>query len=142
MATQFHEDFHRSDEVPRSSERSFGLTFAAVFALIGLLPLLNNHSVRWWAVMVAAAFAGLGLLAPRALARLNRLWMAIGHLLNRIVSPIVMGLLFVVAVVPTGLWLRLTGKDPLRLKRDPVTRTYWLPRMPPGPAADSFKNQF
>lgn len=143
MASQFHEDLSRSeDSEPRASERSFGLVFTAVFALVAFLPLLKDGNVRWWALIFALVFAGLALAAPRALAPLNRIWMAFGKLLHRIVGPIVLGLLFLIAVVPTGLILRIRGADPLRLKRDPAATTYWLPRVPPGPAPTSFKNQF
>ena len=72
MTDQTHEDFRREGDEPRASERSFGLVFAGVFALVGLLPLLNGHAVRWWALGVAAAFAALAFVAPRALAPLNR----------------------------------------------------------------------
>jgi predicted membrane metal-binding protein len=142
MATQLHENFRRDDAAPRASERSFGLVFAAVFALIGLWPLLNGDTPRWWSLGIALAFAGLAFLAPRALAPLNRIWMAIGRILHRIVSPVMLGVLYGVAVVPTGLYLRLRGIDPLRLKMDRAATTYWQRRTPPGPPSDSFKNQF
>ncbi len=143
MTSQFHEDLSRAqDGEPRASERSFGLVFTAVFALIGLLPLLNGSDMRGWALIVAAIFAILALTAPRILAPLNRIWMAFGKFMHRIVSPVVLGLLFLIAAVPTGLMLRIRGLDPLRLKRDPAAKSYWLPRDPPGPAAGSFKNQF
>src|SRR5438128_276753 len=116
MSTQFHEDFQRAGDAPGGSNRSFGLVFAAVFLLIALLPLLAGHPVRWWAVIVAVIFAGLGITAPQVLTPLNRAWIWVGRVLNRIVSPVVMALLFALAVVPTGLLLKLTGKDPLRLK--------------------------
>lgn len=143
MTSQFHEDLNRDgDNEPRASERSFGLVFTAVFVLVGLTPLLKGHDVRWWALIVALAFGILAFAAPRLLAPLNRIWMAFGKLLHRIVSPVVLGLLYCVAVVPTGLILRIKGSDPLRLKRDPAAKSYWLPRTPPGPATGSFKNQF
>jgi predicted membrane metal-binding protein len=142
MSVQFHEDLARASVEPRASERSFGLVFAAVFALLALWPLVNGRGARWWAFGVAGLFLALAFVAPVLLRPLNRLWMALGRLLNRIVSPVVMAFLYIVAVVPTGLALRLSGKDPLRLRRDPGAASYWLPRQPPGPPPDSFKNQF
>ena len=85
------------------------------------------------------AFLILALAAPKLLAPLNRAWMAFGRLLNRIVSPIVMALLFVVAVVPTGVALRLMGRDPLRLKFDKGATTYWQRREQ---ISKSFADQF
>lgn len=140
MTAQFHEDLSRSDAGPSASDKSFGLVFTGVFVVVALLPLFAERPARLWALIVAAAFGILAFVAPRLLAPLNRIWMAFGKLPHKIVSPVVLGLLFLVAVVPTGLILRIRGLDPLRLKRDPAAKTYWLPRAPPAP--NSFKNQF
>jgi hypothetical protein len=142
MSAQFHEHLQHDDAAPRASDRSFGVVFTVVFAIVGLLPLLDGHAVRWWALGIAAAFAALAFIRPALLAPLNRVWMAFGKLLHKFVSPLILGLLFLIAVVPTSLWLRLRGADPLRLKPDPSAPSYWLPRDPPGPARASFKNQF
>ncbi len=124
----FHEDFKRTADEPKASERSFGLVFSAVFALVAFLPLLDHHAVRWWSVVVAAAFLILALAAPRVLAFPNLLWMKLGKLLHMIVSPVVMSALFIVAVVPTAVILRLMGRDPLRLKLDKKAASYWQKR--------------
>ena len=139
MSIQLHEELRRDESEQRASEKSFGVVFTVVFAAIGLWPLLDGGTARWWALATGALFLALAFTAPRALAPLNTIWMAIGKVLHRIVSPVMLGLLYTLAVVPTGLYLRLTGADPLRLKRDPAARSYWLPRED-GPS--SFKNQF
>jgi len=114
MTSQLHEDLSREIDEPHGSDRSFGFVFATVFALIALLPLLHGHALRLWALAPAAAFLILALAAPKVLAPLNRVWMAVGRLLNRIVSPVVMAVLFLVAVVPTGIVLKLTPRaDPI-----------------------------
>ena len=124
------------------SNRSFGLVFAVFFAIIGLWPAIHAAPVRWWALAVAAAFAGVAFLAPRLLQPLNRLWFAFGMLLHHVVNPIVMAAMFYCAILPTALLLRALGKDLLRLKRDPGAASYWIPRQPPGPEAGSMKKQF
>ncbi len=141
-APHHHESIHRSDAPPKASERSFGIVFTVVFALIGLLPLFSGGGVRIWALAIAALFLILAFAAPNLLKPLNRAWMALGNLLHKIVSPLVLGLLFLIAVVPTGLFLRLSRKDPLRLKLDKSAKTYWQERTPPGPPPGSLKNQF
>jgi saxitoxin biosynthesis operon SxtJ-like protein len=133
-----HEDFSRHEDFKPSSDRSFGLVIATVFLVIAFWPL----TVRWWALAVAAVFAALALTWTAALAPLNKWWTKLGVLLYRVVSPIALGLLFYVAVVPVGLLMRVLGKDPLRLRRDPDAASYWIDRTPPGPTPESMKNQF
>lgn len=137
-----HEDYARKNDVKMGSNRSFGIVFAVVFAIIGLAPLWGGGPVRIWAVSIAATFLAVALIYPAALASLNRLWFRFGMLLNRITTPLIMGLLFYVTVTPTALIMRALGKDPLRLKLDPSAKTYWIAREPPGPAPDSIKQQF
>jgi hypothetical protein len=136
-------EFQAREEVHKtSSNRGFGLVFAAFFALLGGLS-LYEHGSRWpiW-FGLAAVFAAAALLVPHLLAPLNRIWAKFGLLLHAVVSPLILGILFFLCITPIGFLMRLSGKDPLRLKLDPDATSYWLPRQPPGPAGDSFKNQF
>jgi len=113
-----------------------------VFAIIGLWPLLDGAGARWWSLAIALGFAVAALAWPRMLAPLNRLWFKFGLLLNRIVSPLVMGLLFYLVVTPIAVAMRMAGKDPLRLKSDAQARSYWIEREPPGPSPETIKNQY
>jgi hypothetical protein len=137
-----HESFARAADVRIASERSFGIVFCVVFLVIGLWPLVRSDGPRWWSLAVAAAFLAAAFLLPKALAPLNRSWARFGLLLHRITNPIVMGLVFFLAVTPTALMMKLLGKDPLRRRIDPAAKTYWIERTPPGPAPDSMRNQF
>jgi hypothetical protein len=137
-----HESFERDDQVEGSSNRSFGLVFAAVFAIVGLFPLAFGGGVRTWALLAGAGFAAVALARPALLAPLNRLWLKLGLLLHRVVSPIMLGIMFFAVVTPIGLLMRALGKDPLRLKRDRSADSYWIPREPPGPTPESLKDQF
>ena len=128
--------------VGRSSDRNFGVVIAAFFALIAITPLLHGGSVRFWAIGLSAAFLTCALLVPRLLSPLNVAWHRLGLAMHAVVNPIVMGLIFYGAVVPTGFVLRLRGKDLLRLKWDANTKSYWIPRSPPGPAPGSMSKQF
>lgn len=144
MSDQFglHEDFGRTDPVKRSSDRATGLVFAAVFAIIALWPLWKSGAVREWALITAAAITIVALAIPRALGPLSRAWHGLGLVLHRVVNPLVMGLLFYLTVTPTGLLMRLFGKDPLRLRFDPEAKSYWIERQPPGPAPETMRHQF
>lgn len=137
-----HEDFARDDEVKAGTERAFGIVFAVVFALIGLAPLWSGEAVRAWSLIIAGAFLVAALARPRLLAPLNRLWFLFGKALHRVVSPLVMGLIFFIAVTPTALIMRLVGKDPLNRRFEPKAQTYWIDRHPPGPEPETMKNQF
>ena len=138
----FHEDFGRSGPIKRASNRATGFVFAAVFAIIALWPLWTSGAIREWALIIAAALAVVTLAIPRALGPLNRAWQGLGVVLHRVVSPLVMGLLFYLTVTPTGLLMRLFGKDPLRLRLDPEAKSYWIERRPPGPAPETMRQQF
>jgi len=128
-------------KIQMGSERGFGLVMAVVFAIVGLLPLIGGGGLRLWALAVGLVFLGLALLYPRALRRLNILWFKFGLLLGRIVTPVVMTVLFVVTVVPTGLIMRALGKDGLRLKRQ-GGNSHWITRPEPGPKKGSMRDQF
>lgn len=121
------------------SERSFGLVFCGVFALAGCWPLVHGGQPRLWALGVAALFLAAGLAAPRLLAPLNRLWFRFGLALGKVMTPVAMALLFVLAIVPTALLLRVLRKDPLHFRLDRSASTYWERRKAqPGPMSDQF----
>lgn len=137
-----HEDLNRNQHIEGSTDRAFGLVFVIVFLVIAGWPLFYGEALRWWAFGLAATFALVALVKPVLLAGLNRLWMKLGILLGKVVSPIALGILFYGVFTPLGVVIRLTGKDPLRLKFDPASDSYWIPREPPGPPPDSMTNQF
>ena len=137
-----YEDFHRDENVNPSSNRTFGMVLAAFFALIGVLPLLRGHPLRVWALPLSGIFLLAALVAPAALAPLNRVWTALGALLHKITNPIILGVFFYLVFTPFGSLLRLFGKDFLRLKWVPDTESYWILRQPPGPPPESIANQF
>lgn len=142
--TQLHENLSRQDSLvaKRGSERSFGFVFAVVFLLIGLFPLIRGAAPYWWSMAVAGAFALVALAFPAALKLPNRLWFKLGLFLGAIVGPVAIAIVYVVAVVPTGVLMRILGKDPLRLGKDPAARSYWVERPAPGPERSSMRNQF
>ncbi len=137
-----HEFQHREEAVKTSSNRNFGLVFAAFFALLAALGFWHGTG-RWplW-LSLACVTLVLALMAPRLLTPFNWVWTKFGLLLHRIVSPIFLAVLFYGCVTPVGLSMRLSGKDPLRRTYEPEAASYWIRRTPPGPAPQSFKEQF
>lgn len=126
-------------EVSRGSERSFGVVFAVIFALIGVYLTWKNAGVAWWAFGVSALFLAIGLLRPAWLKTPNYLWFKFGMLLGAIVAPIVMGLVYLTTFLPLGFFMRVLGKDLLRVKLDKESDSYWIKREDP---VQSMKNQF
>ena len=124
------------------SERSFGLVFGTLFAVIGLLPLFKGEDLRWWASCLAASFLAVALLRPAVLRPLNVVWFKFGLLLGHIITPLVMGLLYVLTVLPIGLYLRATERDLLRLRPQAAMKSYWIEREDSGPVKGSMKRQF
>lgn len=138
-------DFHEApidEALVVASERSFGGVMTVAFGIVGGLPLLRGGEPRVWAWGVALAFGLITVVRPTLLRPLNLAWAHLGALLNKIVSPLVLGGLFLLVVTPMGLYQRARGRDLLRLKRDPKVASYWIPRDPPGPAPESMRNQF
>ena len=122
--------------------RTFGLIFAAIFLIIALFPLLFGNGLRNWALIVTGAFTVTALALPSALSPLNKLWAKFGMLMHKVTNPLLMGLVFFITVLPTGIILKLLGKDPMRRKRDESAESYWIERQPSSIKAEFFNQQF
>jgi hypothetical protein len=142
MADALHENLGGHADVRVSTPRNFGLWFTLIFAVIGLAPLRSGHPMRVWALVVAAGFLVLALVAPRLLQPLNLAWAKVGLGIAKVMNPIVLGIIFFGVITPVGWLLRKTGKDLLRVKWEPEANSYWIPRNPPGPAPESMTKQF
>ena len=138
---QFLESKH--DEVlVGSSDRNFGFTMAAAFALIGGAGVYkgSSHAALW--LGLAVVFAGLALWRPLSLQFANKAWLRLGLVMYSVVNPAIMAILFFGVMLPIGFSLRMFGKDLLRLTRDSSAPTYWLPRSDPRPLKESMRQQF
>ena len=111
----------------KENNKEFGILFFIVFLIIGLWPLLNNSSIRIWALIIALLFLFLGILNLQILTPLKKGWIKFGELLGKIISPIIMGFIFFLIITPIGLFMRLIGKDLLNLKYN-NDQTYWTKR--------------
>ena len=132
-----------SDSAKLPSNRSFGLLFTAVFLIAAAYAWFKDFSGQWvqiWLV-ISGIFFSMALLFPAILAPLNKLWFSLGLALGKVVSPVVLGVLFFVVITPVAIGMRLFGRDALLMKKRAVS-SYWIDRNPPGPAPESFKDQF
>ena len=137
-----HETIVRHDVIEPGSDRSFGLIVGGILAAIGAYQYWSGNSLYPWFAGIGTVLVAGGLILPRALHPLNLAWTHLGVLLGRIVTPVVMFLVYLVSIVPIGLILRASGKDLLRLKRKAAHESYWIERTPPGPPPESLKDQF
>ena len=126
------------EDIKISSNRSFGIVFFVVFLVIGIYPLINNGDFRIWSLIISTIFLILGLINSKLLTPLNKLWFKFGIFLGRLISPIIMGLIFFFVVTPIGLILRIFGKDVLNLKYN-YNKSYWIKKTGP---TSKMKNQF
>jgi len=126
------------DDIKISSNRSFGIVFFVVFLLIAIYPLTNGNEIRIWSLIISSIFLILGALNSKILTPFNKLWFKLGIFLGKIVSPLFMGVIFFFVVTPTGLIMRILGKDPLNLKYN-LNKSYWIEKNGP---KSKMKNQF
>ena len=126
------------DDVKIGSNRSFGIVFFIVFLLISLYPIINDENIRYWALIISLIFLILGLLKSNILTPLNKLWFKFGILLGRIISPLIMGMIFFFVVTPIGFLMRILKKDLLNLKYN-NNKSYWIEKTEP---KSKMKNQF
>ena len=126
------------DDIKISSNRSFGIVFFVVFLLITIYPLTHGGDIRIWSATISFVFLVLGLFNSKILTPLNKLWFKLGILLGKIISPIIMGIIFFLVVTPIGIMMRIFGKDVLNLKYN-KNQSYWIEKNGP---KSKMKNQF
>ena len=126
------------DSVKIGSNRSFGIVFFIVFLLISIYPLINQGELRIWFLLISLLFLILGIINSKVLSPLNKVWFKFGIFLGKIISPIVMGIIFFLVVTPIAFLMRILKKDLLNLKYN-KNSSYWIEKTDP---KSTMKNQF
>ena len=121
-----------------SSNRSFGIVFFLVFLIISIWPLLDSGEIRYWSLVISITFLILGIINSKYLTPLNKIWFKFGIFLGNFIAPIVMGIIYFFIVTPTGIIMKLLGKDLIKLKKN-NEKTYWIEKKD---IKSSMKNQF
>tara|TARA_B100001057_G_scaffold469807_1_gene530487 strand:- start:394 stop:771 length:378 start_codon:yes stop_codon:yes gene_type:complete len=121
-----------------TTNKNFGIVFFIVFLLISVYPLINDENIRIWSLIISFIFLILGLLNSKLLNPLNNIWFKFGLFLGRIISPIIMSIIFFFVVTPIGILMKLLNKDLLNLKFN-KDKTYWIEKSGP---KSKMKNQF
>lgn len=136
------EDLGRIPTGPLASDRKFGLVLGLIGVTFSVWPMLHGKNIRVWLLFAALALIVVALLRPTALHRANVSWAQIGVLLGKIVAPLTISAMYALLVIPLAWFLRLSGKDILRLRIDKSAATYWLPRQPGGNSTEQMLRQF
>jgi hypothetical protein len=132
----------KSSAAPLPTDRSFGFTFTAVFALVGAWMAWKSSANFLIPLAASGLFLLTSLVVPRVLHPLNVAWMRLAFWLNRVVSPVVMGVIYFGVFTPIAMVMRLRGRDALHRRFDQGLSSYWIRRDPPGPDGASFPRQF
>ena len=128
----------KNTEIKIGSNKSFGIVFFIVFLIIAIYPILSDGNLRLWSLVISLVFLILGLINSRFLTPLNKLWFKFGIFLGKIISPVIMGIIFFLVVTPIGLLMRLLKKDVLNLSFND-NKSYWIEKNGP---KSKMKNQF
>jgi len=145
VSAEQHHDYRQDrSEVKVPTEKSFGVTFAVVLALLTAWQLYRHGFVAGVIVtgLLALGFLAAAFFAPASLRPLNFVWLKFGLLLHRIVNPVIMGVLFYGVFTPFGFVMRLFGADLLRLRKPAENGTYWILRASDRAEPSSMNNQF
>lgn len=125
------------------SDKSIGILFSVVFSIVAIWFAWKGSLPWHWFAIPAGLFLLVAYTIPSILRPLNIAWMALGALLNKIVSPVMLGIIYFLVITPVALFFKIIGRDELKRKFDKNLSTYWVSRTPPGPdAPGSFPNQF
>jgi hypothetical protein len=141
MNAASYENYNRSP-YRGGSDRSFGFVFAAVFAILALLPARSGHPIRKWALSTSVVFLVIALIRPEILNALNHWWTYLGLGLGRVLNPIGMALVYFLIFTPVALLFRALKRDSLALHLDADAGTYWILRDPSPPGPENMRNQF
>ena len=125
-------------DIKISSNKSFGIVFTVVFGLIAFWPLIKGNDIRLWSLIISIIFLVLGLINSKILTPLNKLWFKFGIFLGNFIAPVVMSIIFFLVVTPTGIIMKILGKDLIKLKKN-NEKSYWIEKKN---IKSSMKNQF
>ena len=122
-------DYKNNDTIEKSSPKSFGIVFSIVFFIIGVYPIFYSNNLRYWSLILSILLLLTAFIFPKILVTPNNFWFKFGIILNRYVSYIVLLIIYIGVLCPTGLIIRIMGKDQLKLKKNKDIKTYWTKRI-------------
>ena len=129
----------KNNEIKLSSNKSFGIVFFIVFLIIALWPLKSGYDIRIIPLLTSLTFLILGFFNSNLLKPLNFIWMKLGLMLGKFMNPIILGFIYYLTVVPTGLIFKILNKNLLNIKKKNDQKSYWVKKEK---SQSTMKNQF
>jgi hypothetical protein len=129
----------KNTEIKLPSNKSFGIVFFIIFLIIGIWPLKSGLDIRIVPLLISLIFLILGIFNSNLLKPLNFLWMKFGLMLGKFMNPIIMGIIYYLTVVPTGLIFKILNKNLLNIKKKDNQKSYWVIKEK---SQSTMKNQF
>lgn len=117
-------------EADKKNLRNFGLVLGAVFLILGLRLFFKFHKANflYLGLIIGCFFVISGLAFPFILRPVYKIASFIMHSIVFLTSRLTLILAFYFVVAPTGLFMRLIGRDLLGLKIDKSSSSYWIKR--------------
>lgn len=140
---QTHENLNRSKTVLlRPSNKITGLVMSSIFVIISIFPIMKGQNIIIEGIIFSVILIICSLSIPIIFAPTSWILHKFSTILRIIINPTILLFLYVFAVIPSGIYLKISGKDPMKLKFDKNAKTYWIERKPPGPKSQSLDKQF
>lgn len=128
---------------PHNSDRAFGFFFTFVFLALSAYFYLSGDKLNTFLILTLALICFFcSIFCAKVLHPLNVAWFKLGILLHRIISPIVLAVLYFVLITPIAFIVRLKGRDELNLSKDVAVDSYWIKRGPNSPTSESMRKQY
>ena len=122
-----------------SSPKKFGITFFIIFFIISIFTYIYFDKFFLIPLIVGFSFLLISFISPNSLKKFSKIWFKFGVLLGKIISPLIMFLIYLIGIIPTSIYAKITQKKILDKKFDKKTKTYWVTRKD---ALNSMKSQF
>ena len=120
----------KNSNIKIGTNKSFGIVFFLFFSIVSVFPLFKDGNIRIWSLIIAIIFLILGMLDSKFLTPLNKIWFKFGIFLGKIVSPVIMGVIFFFVVTPIAFLMKILKKDLLNLRYN-NDKSYWIEKSGP-----------
>jgi hypothetical protein len=141
MFSDIRNEIKTIDVSPRAI-RNFGITFFLLLVAMGSFLLFKENAKGYWLMGLGILFIALGLWLPAVLRGPYKLWMGFAAVLGFFMSRLILCVLFYLVITPTGLVMRLFGKDMLDEKWDKGAVSYWIKRDPKAAGKEKYTKMF